>query len=892
MDAWDYEAKTINLDSNWNNIPLYKCSQFEDFVRNKDKHFVVGPKGIGKTLFLKAKSKIQRESNPNLNCYPQNELCEKIGSGLIASDFQELANRFSSVKEWELVWGFTLSTAILIHNGETLSDEVKKLIAKAKTVDSILSIILRNRSDLFKVFDRILIEDLLPKLEENKKVAYIFIDNVDEAFSLGSQSIEDQNKHKSLFRSSINCQIGFINSSITLMNKCSHIKIYSSIRSEVLTYMNDSNFLQNTQLFTEIEYNSRELLGIFLANIEKTTNKDLKSPNEIDELSKFIGFKNIENEVCFDADGHRLQENVFDYILRHTFGRPREIVYIGSKIREDNKANKDIVRTEEDLRRLVAKESNELFEQYKREVRPYLEETMFSKLTYFLESNIFNEDDFITLATKFNHKTTRAIKKYVTHLYNFGLIGVLENHGDNESDTQTFKRVGYTNFERYIDLPKSPYYLVHPIVNTNIENRNGNFTYISYSIIGNNYSFPKQTPKGSNRHVHIGAGKLGLGFAVPLFSQIGNVTVIQRPSEAWDKLQCDKVTILTTDKKYKQSFSVVREINDESESDLVKLKNRDLFILSQPSDLTKNIINNADSISISIGHDYSDIIPLLNQLDGKKEVLVFPFENEEKHFKNHFTDSFLESKKIKLMKVLADRICSSRTIEEDKIIIATEDYQHVTIGTSEPQIKSLFFNIKDRVKIVETKEEFSFYFNQKLYIVNGLHMALALIALSPYPINERDKTISVKHLVQRDEYKEELEVFSEIQTLRLLLEWKEKNEKSNITKLVDQKQKIDGFIKQTLDRFEHVDDLPTRILDITDTERFKEKWKSRINTLTQFLKKNENTIPKMLEDINKKSTEEHVFKNDLQKMSLYTSTLGGRVTTIAMEQLSQNQKKY
>ena len=65
MNYWKTDAKDITIDSAdsfYKSGAILINNEIKDFL-NKDssKRFVVAPKGLGKTLILKAKSKIVRE---------------------------------------------------------------------------------------------------------------------------------------------------------------------------------------------------------------------------------------------------------------------------------------------------------------------------------------------------------------------------------------------------------------------------------------------------------------------------------------------------------------------------------------------------------------------------------------------------------------------------------------------------------------------------------------------------------------------------------------------------------------------------------------------------------------------------------------------------------------
>ena len=88
-------------------------------------------------------------------------------------------------------------------------------------------------------------------------------------------------------------------------------------------------------------------------------------------MKSFLGFDSIPHVFVKDKDGNSQKEDAFLYLLRHTLGRPRDIIEMGHQIKIIN--GKESTRSVEELKDIIHENSSKLLNEYKKEVIPYFD---------------------------------------------------------------------------------------------------------------------------------------------------------------------------------------------------------------------------------------------------------------------------------------------------------------------------------------------------------------------------------------------------------------------------------------------------------------------------------------------------------------------------------------
>ena len=110
MNPWTIDADDIHLATDFDEELLYHTQDVDEFLQADGNRFVVlGTKGIGKTLLLKAKRISCQE---RFLCLPRNALIDKpIGDKVFSSGMISLYG--DSTENWKKVWLLSISLTAL-----------------------------------------------------------------------------------------------------------------------------------------------------------------------------------------------------------------------------------------------------------------------------------------------------------------------------------------------------------------------------------------------------------------------------------------------------------------------------------------------------------------------------------------------------------------------------------------------------------------------------------------------------------------------------------------------------------------------------------------------------------------------------------------------------------
>src|SRR5262245_19425833 len=115
MRAWTVDADDIRVADDFDEALLYRTPEIENFLRSDrdDKFIVIGTKGFGKTLLLKAK-RILYQQEGRATCLPAGVLLDKpIGDKIFSREL--LAIFAASALPWSKVWLPAIALSVLKH---------------------------------------------------------------------------------------------------------------------------------------------------------------------------------------------------------------------------------------------------------------------------------------------------------------------------------------------------------------------------------------------------------------------------------------------------------------------------------------------------------------------------------------------------------------------------------------------------------------------------------------------------------------------------------------------------------------------------------------------------------------------------------------------------------
>ena len=251
-----------------------------------------------------------------------------------------------------------------------------------------------------------------------------------------------------------------------------HVKIYVSIRKEVLQgIIGDTYFGQQLRSKSLIvSYTDNDLLEIIHKNITHSDAEDLADPRSNDPVSAFFG---PLSRVTHPTTGD--EEEVLGFWLRHTLGRPRDVVSIGKAIASIPPAN----RSERKVREAVRWEAKTLATAYFAEMAPHLDGFDSDMLLRLIDRNVLSPDDLKRISEAYSATWLNAIGEVATHtehpfcaLYKLGLLGYVGRDAETGEDVQIFRLPGEHPLDNVRVLPAARTYLIHPALDDLIAERN------------------------------------------------------------------------------------------------------------------------------------------------------------------------------------------------------------------------------------------------------------------------------------------------------------------------------------------------------------------------------------------------------------------------------------
>lgn len=625
MKAWTIDAGNIDLgEISIKDLPNFMVAtpEIRDFLSmGTDKMFIVAPKGLGKTYLLKIKSQLYRDKAQGFKFIPNNSLCERFVSNEITFSEKDLL-KFNERAVWKKTWELCLYTLILRHfNTDAIPNELVDVIGEdTGSLGEILGMFLQHRGKIEKLHNYVAshLKPAIRKLKDNSTANQIaiFIDNVDEAFDnyVGFEAARNGNIVSADLW--INAQLSLLSVSKDLCAINSHIKIYLTIRSEAYNNFNDPQKLQIDSLCLFLEYSKDEIKEIFTKNIMLMAREDLFFPNDADKIRAFTGYSKIPHKFIEDEDGSKKQEDFFDFIYRHTYARPREIVVMG---RELSKLKKEDMMVPEKVGTLVNKVSYSLFDQLTNEIIPVFEEDVFESLCKKVANNVIVYNDAIRI--DYELKNEHQFNHAFSYFYRLGLIGVVQNEFSEKGDRQALQRQYFLPVGHYTlgeaKIPECQYFVLHPSLNKKMKQLHDIGFYDRFNIIGYDYPFNSQKQKNLEFHMHFGLDRDSLSTLVPEIDNAKCLAIVCPANSTWKDLAKSEIVKLELNEQVVE-FKVFRD--DQSEdikatifSDWANRKYH-VVIYSTLSESILKFFNKVNTVSFCF---YDPHQQLIEELTGK-----------------------------------------------------------------------------------------------------------------------------------------------------------------------------------------------------------------------------------------------------------------------------------
>ena len=277
MRAWTVDADDIRVAEDFDESLLHRTPEIDGFLTpgRDDKFIVIGTKGFGKTLLLKAK-RILYQREGHAICLPSGNLLDKpIGDKIFSRE--AIAFFAASPLPWSKVWLTAIAAAVLKHVGAAgglkVNAKLSGLIGDAQlqsAIDHFVRLLDFTPSEL----QRIATDTdghLVPRLRALKSPLTIFIDGIDEYFS---KHVEDLRINASVTGElSPNvwyfAQLGLVEVACQMRRINHHLKIFAAIRKEAYARLPQRTAMsqQYRGSAVDIVYSPESLREIFVNNI-------------------------------------------------------------------------------------------------------------------------------------------------------------------------------------------------------------------------------------------------------------------------------------------------------------------------------------------------------------------------------------------------------------------------------------------------------------------------------------------------------------------------------------------------------------------------------------------------------------------------------------------------
>ena len=464
MRAWTVDADDIRVAEDFDEALLHRTAEIDAFLtpERDDKFIVIGTKGFGKTLLLKAKRVLYQRSG-QATCLPYGNLLDKpIGDKIFGRE--SIALFSASSLPWSKVWLSAIAMAALKHAGATdglkLGARMSGLLNDAQlhgVIDHFVRLLDLTPSEL----QRCATETdghLVPRLRALNSPLAIFIDGIDEYFN---KHVEDSPANASVTGEvSPNvwffAQLGLVEVAYQLRRINHHLKIFAAIRKEAYARLPERTAMvqQYRGSAVDIVYAPESLREIFVNNVKLVKPDRMVKPElgKAKPLEAFLGRTSV-----VDTSTHE-EEDAFEYICRHTLLRPRDLMTIGERL---TALRPDERRNEYRLKEAVNQAASEIAHEYLAEIAPYVGDLDAERLFERLPGHVVTRAELEAIAEANGFGDGHDP---FSSLYRVGLLGYVQHDRVRGGWRQRFLRPGEATLDTTGALPRSTHYLVHPVL--------------------------------------------------------------------------------------------------------------------------------------------------------------------------------------------------------------------------------------------------------------------------------------------------------------------------------------------------------------------------------------------------------------------------------------------
>jgi len=479
MRAWTVDADDIRVAEDFDESLLHRTPEIDGFLTpdRDDKFIVIGTKGFGKTLLLKAK-RILYQREARAVCLPSGNLLDKpIGDKIFGSE--ALTFFAASTLPWSKLWLTAISAAALKHTGAAaglqVGSKLATLMADAQlhgVIDHFVRLLDFTPSELQRAATDT-DGHLVPRLRAIKTPLAIFIDGVDEYFNKHVESVGTLPSVTGQLSPNVwhFAQLGLVEVAYQLRRINHHLKVFAAVRKEAYARLPERTAMsqQYRGSAVDIVYSTESLREIFVNNIRLMKADRMVLPGRLraDPLEAFLGRTHVTHTYT------REQEDAFDYLCRHTLLRPRDLMTTGDRLAALRPEER---RNEHRFKEVVNQAATEIAHEYLAEIAPHVGDLDLERLLPRLPGEVLTREEVEDLFHEHSRMGPGHEDKHVfCALYRVGLLGHVHLDRVRGQWAQRFLRPGEATLEPDGVLPRATHYLVHPVLSDVIGRVNPDF---------------------------------------------------------------------------------------------------------------------------------------------------------------------------------------------------------------------------------------------------------------------------------------------------------------------------------------------------------------------------------------------------------------------------------
>lgn len=503
MRAWTVDADDIRVAEDFDESLLHRTPEIDAFLSadREDKFIVIGTKGFGKTLLLKAKRILYQRAGQSI-CLPSGNLLDKpIGDKIFSRE--AIAFFAASPLPWAKVWLAAVALAALKQAGEIeglkVNARLNSLVLDKQlhsVIDHFVRLLDLTPSDLQRCATDT-DGHLVPRLRTLKSPLTIFIDGIDEYFNKHVEELPSNPSVTGELSPDVwyYSQLGLVEVAYQLRRINHRLKVFAAIRKEAYARLPRRTAMvqQYRGSAVDIVYSPESLREIFVNNVRlvKAERMVLPGRERAHPLEAFFGRTGVVDAYT------REEEDVFGHVCRHTLLRPRDLMTIGDRLvalRPDERRN------EHRMMEAVQQAAGEIAHEYLAEIAPYIGEIELEALFHRLPGPVLSRVEVEALCAVGAAGTLVAngFEPAFHALYRVGLLGYVQHDIVRGEWRQRFLRPGDATLDPGGVLPGATHYLMHPVLTAVIGRLNPDFLQRidRLNIIG--YDRPWKAPLGSS----------------------------------------------------------------------------------------------------------------------------------------------------------------------------------------------------------------------------------------------------------------------------------------------------------------------------------------------------------------------------------------------------------